>query len=196
MRGSALCLALLLSVALPGKVWAARGAGGYSPILELGVNFHVGDTGKSLTGAQGYFMTIRAEKSRSVFRMHGAMDIQYAGGTASVGTDSPSFTLYGAAFLGGVHIAPFQESKFSPFFGGSGVFAWEFLKMPTPPTGVEPQTQSLSFGYETSVGVDIRTRNDGTALRLRSGYYAVTGSLAGVSGFQLSGFRFTLGFVW
>ena len=176
---------------------AAFGAGGggeYAPILETGVNFHSGDTGKSISGSNEYVVTFRAEKRKGMWRPTIAADLGYASGTASVGAESPSFTMMGAGFLGGVHLFPFTTGRFQPFVGGSGILAWNFMKLATPPTGVEPNTQGLSLGYEISAGVDLRLGNvEGNALRIHGGLWSATSSLAGVSGFQLTGFRLSLG---
>lgn len=175
----------------------ARAGGEYAPILQTGINFHTGDTGKSLTGATGYVVTFRAEKRKGIFRPSMAADLNYASGNASIGSDTPTCTLMGLGFLGGVHIFPFTTGRFQPFFGGSGVFSWAFMKLPSPPTGVEPNTQGLAFGYEISAGVDLRLGNvEGNAVRIHGGLWNVTSSLGGVSGFQLTGFRFLLGIAY
>ncbi|KKW26538.1 MAG: Thermophilic metalloprotease (M29) superfamily, partial [Candidatus Kaiserbacteria bacterium GW2011_GWB1_52_6] len=63
-----------------------------------------------------------------------------------------------------------------------------------PPTGVEPNTQGLSLGYQVSAGVDLRFGSvEGTALRIHGSLWSVTSTLAGVSSFQLAGFRLALG---
>ncbi|HAR41454.1 MAG TPA: hypothetical protein DCS07_02290 [Bdellovibrionales bacterium] len=162
--------------------------------MEAGVNFHAGNTGKSITGSNEYFMTFRAESRKGIWRPSIAADLGYAMGQASIGTETPTFTMMGAGFLGGVHLFPFSTGQFQPFFGGSGVLAWNFLKLTAPPTGVEPQTQGLSLGYEISAGVDLRFgRAEGSALRIHGGLWNVSSSVAGVSGFLLTGFRLSLG---
>ena len=177
----------------------ARGSSGgdYAPVLDLGINFYTGTTGKSLTGSTGYFFNFRAEDSKGFFRPHAAMELSYSGGQASIGSDTPSSTMFGAGFLAGVHLFAFSTGRFQPFVGGNGVFAWNYLKMTSPPSGIEPNTEGLSFGYEASAGVDMRFgSSEGNALRIKSGYWAVTSKLAGMSGFQLSGFRITIGIVY
>jgi len=183
----------LLGFVIPAATFAA-GGGIYAPIMEAGINFHSGETGKSITGSYEYFMTFRAESRKGIWRPTVAADLVYSRGNASIGAELPSFTMMGAGFLGGVHLFPFPTGQLQPFFGGSGVLAWNFLKLATPPTGIEPQTQGLSLGYEISAGVDLRFgRAEGRALRIHGGLWNVSSSVAGVSGFQLTGFRISLG---
>lgn len=191
-------LSLILLILFSSPSFAkGGGASEFSPVAEIGVNFHTGLTGKSMTGALGQFVTFRAEGRKGFVRMQAASEVQTAVGKASIGAETPSGTLYGSGFLGGVHIFVIPVGRIQPFFGGSGVYAWHYLKITTPPTGVEPQTQTMSFGYEASAGVDIRTGGvEGNAIRIRSGYWNVTGKLGGVSGFQLHGFRIAIGVVW
>ncbi|MCM2322869.1 MAG: hypothetical protein NDJ90_06370 [Oligoflexia bacterium] len=175
----------------------AAGGGEYAPVMGLGFKFFNGDTGKSLTGAQAYGLHFRAEKRRGWLRTFADAEFEYSGGTASVGTESPTFSLYGGGFLGGANIFVFTTGRFQAFFGGAGVLAWHMLKLTPAPSGVEPNTQGLSFGYEVRAGVDMRLGSaDGNAIRLESGYSAVTSRIGGQSGFQLAGFKFVLGLVY
>ena len=167
-----------------------------APIIELGALFHAGTTGKSITGANGYFVSFRSERERTFFRPSVAFKIDYSSGTASVGSASPNFTLFGASFTLGANFFIFGQGKFQPFVGGSGVIGWDLLKLPSPPTGVENNTRNLSFGYEVNAGVDIRTSSKGNALRVRGAYWAVTSGLAGISGFELNAFQLSLGIVY
>lgn len=175
----------------------AAGGGVYAPILELGANFHTGDSGKSITGANTYQVTFRAEQRKGMLRPSVAADLGYTSGTASIGADLPAFTMMGAGFLGGVHLFPFTSGRFQPFFGGSGVLAWNFLKLPAPPAGIEPNTQGMSLGYQISAGVDLRFGNiEGRAVRVHGSLWSVNSKLAGISGFQLAGFRLSLGITY
>ncbi|OFZ22230.1 MAG: hypothetical protein A2X94_01875 [Bdellovibrionales bacterium GWB1_55_8] len=197
MRSIPIFLSFFVSALLlvPSGAFAAGGGGGlYAPIVELGANMHTGDSGKSISGAMTYVVTFRAEKRKGMFRPSIAADLGYTSGTASIGAELPGFTMMGAGFLGGIHVFPFTTGRFQPFFGGSGVLAWNFLKLPTPPAGTEPNTQGLSLGYQASAGVDLRFGNlEGQAIRIHGSLWSVSSSLAGVSGFQLAGFRLTLG---
>ncbi len=195
--GLALALFALIAV-WPSRSWAAKGGGGdYAPILELGMDFHTGTTsGSSLTGANGYDLTFRSEKRSGFFRPSIAADIEFSSGNATITGTPAAYTLYGASFDGGVFIFPFQTGRFQPYFGGSGVLGWDILKMASPPSGVDANSMGLSFGYLISAGVDIRLGSvDGNALRIDTGYWAVSGSLAG-GGFVLNGWRFSLGLVY
>jgi len=176
---------------------AAVAAGEYVPILEVGANWHTGAAGKNIAGTTEYAATFRAEKRGGMFRSSFALDLGYAKGTASVGTDTPSAMVIGVGFLPGFFLFPFPNGNIQPFLGGSGVLGWHFFKMDTPPAGVEANTQGLSLGYEISAGVDLRFGGDnGWGLRLHSGLWSVTSTLAGQSGFQLNGFRLSLGFAY
>lgn len=177
----------------------AAGAGGglYAPILVAGPHFFAGDAGTSLTGATGYSLIFAAENRKGFFRPNIAAEFQYASGLASIGSASPSCSLFGTAFAPGVHLVPLDVGRFQPFLGGAGLIAWHYMKLPTPPTGTPANSEGLGFGYEITAGVDIRLGSiEGNALRLQGGFWSLSSSLADVSGFQLSGFRFGIGVVY
>lgn len=189
-------LALIVSL-LASQAAHARGGGQYAPVAEMGVNFHAGETGKSLTGAFGYFLTFRAEDRKGFFRPTIAAELQSAVGKASVGTSKPNFTMYGFSFMPGCHLFGFPVARFLPFVGANAILGWNFLSLKGQPASVEPYTQGISYGYEVSAGVDIRPgSSEGYALRIRSGYWWAQAGLAEISGFQLHGFRITMGMVW
>lgn len=190
-------LAFLLSEMIGPQAYAAGGGGEYAPVLGFGYKFFNGDTGKSITGSPGYVLHFRAEKRRGWLRTFADAEFEYSSGTASVGADAPGFSLFGGGFLGGANVFIFTTGRFQAFFGGAGVLAWHMIKLSPAPSGVEANTQSLSLGYEVRAGVDMRLGGaDGNAIRLESGYSAVTSSLGGQSGFQLKGFTFVLGLVY
>jgi hypothetical protein len=197
LRLSAPASALLLG-ALSAPAALASGGGPYAPVLEAGVNLHSGDTEKSITGTMGYFLGFKAEERKGFFRPLVGFQLESASGTAHLGTDEPDFSLLGASFLAGAHLFPFREGRFQPFVGGAGVLGWHYLKMESPPTDVDPQTDSLSFGWEASAGVDLRLgqSREGTGIRLRGSLWNVTSTLGGQSGFELSGWRISLGLVY
>jgi hypothetical protein len=171
----------------------------YAPIAEAGVNFYTGPKAGSAAGALGYFLNFRAEPRKGFTRWHVAAQFDYASGKAWINNSQVSFTGYGAAFLPGVHFFAYSDGRFQPFFGGEAIVAWNYIKTPPPGTGANaPQTQGYGFGYELTVGVDMRLGSlEGNALRLRSGYWNVTNSnLAGASTFTFSGFRFCIGVVY
>jgi hypothetical protein len=172
-------------------------AGEFSPIVEGGVNFHTGELTKSLNGATSYFVSLRAEKNKGFLHLQEAAEVEFGSGTAYVGSAQPSFTLLSGSYVLGAYIFPFGEGRIRPFLGGNGVMGWSQLKLSNSPAGVDPNTQGIVFGYELSAGVDIRTgSSEGTAIRVRTGYWSTSGTLAGQTGFQLPGFRFSLGLVF
>ncbi len=164
-------------------------------VLEGGVMFHSGEQEKSLAGSFGQFLSLRAEKKKGFLRPQAALEIQKSGGKASILSAEPSYSLWGTAFMAGVHLFPFQEGKFRPFVGGSGVFSWHYMKLTEGPEGSKPQTQSFSFGYEAIAGVDIGKSTE-QAYRIRGALWSVTSALGGVSGIQLNGFKFSIGYVF
>lgn len=172
-------------------------AGEYSPVLEGGLEFYTGDPNKSNSGALGYLVSLSAEKRRGFIRYNAIAEFQYSKGTAMLGGATPDYTLYGTSFGLGAHLVFMSESKFQPFVGGEGIFAWHFLKMPSPPAGIDINTAGMSYGYELTAGCDLRLwSTDGRALRIRGGYWAVKGNIANQTGFDLTGFRFTIGVVY
>ncbi|MEN9722432.1 MAG: hypothetical protein RJB38_418, partial [Pseudomonadota bacterium] len=95
----------------------AAGLGGSTPAqpaLELGYKFFNGPnqaTGSkgNLQGSNGYFLNFRAENRKNIARLHAAAQFEFASGSAPISAAgaSDSYTLYGAAFLPGVHVYPF-----------------------------------------------------------------------------------------
>ncbi|MBI4924452.1 MAG: hypothetical protein HY843_00895 [Bdellovibrio sp.] len=190
-------IAILVIEGLNTKLCFGKAAGEYAPAMDMGVAFFTGTSGKSMTGALAEYFNFRAEDRKGFFRPQAAMEILTAVGKASIGTDTPSASLYNASFIVGVHLFPFTAVRFAPFVGGSGVVGWGYLKMGSPPSGVEANTQSIVYGYELTAGVDLRTGSlDGAAIRIKSGLYVTSGKLGGVSSFMLQGFRISLGMIW
>jgi hypothetical protein len=192
-KSSIATLALQLCLAAPALAGSAGGE--YAPIVELGLLFHTGTTGTSITGTNGIGLSLSAEKRKKFIRPFGAFEFERASGLASVGDATPSYALYRGGFQGGIHFFPISGGRFDPFIGGGGHLSWATLQLTSPPEGVEPYTNGLAFGYQVSAGVDMRLggTSDGNAIRIKSGYYSVTSNLAGISGFQLHAFRISIG---
>jgi hypothetical protein len=182
----------LLLVLAPVHSHAAVSFGG---IVEGGMVFHSGDSTKSLTGANSYVLGLGAQVRQGYFRPQVSVLLQFASGKASIGTDTPDFTMYGGTILPGLTINPFggMKSGFQPFLSGFGVIGSHYFQMSTPPTGIDKNTLGLSFGYEVGAGVDIAMANK-KALRIQTVFMSVSSAIAGQSGFLLNGFRFTLGY--
>jgi hypothetical protein len=172
-------------------------AGMYTQIVDVGACFHTGPITKSLNGSNSYFLNLGAEKRKGFFRPTAAAEVQFGSGIAYVDDAQPNFTLFGGDFVTGFHIFPFTIERFQPFFGAKGIIGWNELRLTGVAADEPPHTQSLVFGYELTAGVDMRYGSaEGTALRLRSSFWSTSGSLAGQSGFSLSGFRMSLGLVF
>lgn len=173
------------------------GSASFAPIVLAGVKFYSGDSGKSLSGAMEYIVSFRAEKRKGIIRPTMAVDLGYSLGSASINADTPSFQMMSAGFLGGIHIFPSATGRLQPYLGGSGVLAWNYLRLPSPPSGIEPNTQGLALGYELCAGVDLRFgRIEGSALRIHGSLLTVTANLAGITNFQLTGFRLAVGMTY
>jgi hypothetical protein len=175
---------------------AFAGSGEVNPVVLPGVNFHSGTTGQSMTGAMGYMVTFMAEARRNHLRPDAGLELEYISGKTDLGTNADvPVTINHAAFLAGAKLFIFKNGTFQPYLGANGLVAYDLMKIQAPPTGVEGNTTSLGYGYELAAGVDFRRRDDGQALRLQAGVVSLSTTLAGVSGFQLSGFRIALGLV-
>jgi hypothetical protein len=185
-------LLLLILVSLP-SAWAAP-ASEYLSLFGAGGHFYTGDPDKSFTGASGYFLTFQAEKRKGVIRPTFLADFHTAGGTAYVGADRPEFRLWGAGFQAGVNLFFPIESHVQPFVGAQGVVLWDILKLLPAPAGVLENTDSICYGYAVSAGTDLWVgRGEGFSIRVQGSLWTVTGKLAGITGFQMNGFRITLG---
>lgn len=168
-----------------------------APVVELGTLFNSGDTEGSLTGSTSYFVLFRAEETKGFFRWSMAYQLEFSAGDASFTEGVSGYTLYGAAFEAGMHLYPFNEGRFQPFFGGAPVLGWHILQLSAPPGSLEANTKSLAFGYEVDAGVDMRLGGSkGNAFRIRGGFWSLSSSLGGASGFSLEGFRLSVGIVY
>lgn len=167
------------------------------PIVESGFEFMGGDTGKSLTGANSYFLGFRAEEDRGFFRTSIGFEIPFSSGTTTIGSSTPAYSIWGARFSPGFALFPFKEGHLMPFLAGSGILAWHQLQLTNPPAGTEPNTQALAYGYEIAAGIDVRFGSkEGRAFRLRGSLINLSTTLGGVSGFKLQGVQFSLGYVF
>jgi len=189
-----LWIELLIGVFFCGQLFAETRT---VPSVELGWQFFSGEEGKSLRGASSYSAYFRSEEDRGRLRGNVAAQFDYSTGTASVSDSELAYTMYGGSFVPGYSLYFFKDGYFQPFMSAGGVLGWNFLNLTTPPTGTEPYTQGFSYGYELASGVDIRfRRSGGRALRLKAAYNTVYGQIAGLTGFQLSGFKFIVGLVF
>ena len=167
------------------------------PVVELTTHLFTGTTGKSLKGARGYSAVFRSEDIQGVFRPHVAFEFGYHSGLASIGTNTPAFSMYRASFLPGANFFIIPNGGFQPFIGMNANVGWDFFKMAAPPTGIEGNTQGFSYGYEVSAGVDIRIQQfHAEAWRVTSSVLTIFSGVAGQSGFQLNSFRLGLGHVF
>ena len=97
------------------------GSGGYTPVVEAGVAFHTGTSGKSVTGTNGYILNFRSENKKGGWRWLAAFDFEFGKGSAAIGEGSSSFLLLGSAFQTGFQLYPLSSGRFQPFLGTSGV---------------------------------------------------------------------------
>lgn len=166
-------------------------------VVEFSYHTYTGTEGKSIKGATGYTMIFRSSDIKGFLRPHVAFEIGTSTGTASINTDTPSYTLYRASFLPGFHIYIIPAGNFQPFVGANGTVGWSFFQMDSPPTGIEGDTQGLFYGYEASAGVDIRfSKNKDSAIRISSSVLTNYAQVAGFTDFQLNSFRLALGYLF
>lgn len=180
-----------LALGFPPTVFAANDL---VPIVELGTKFHTGPSGTSLTGSRGYSLNLRAEQGSGIFRAQAAASIEYSGGNATIGSDSTNYHLGGMGFHLGGSVFPFPSGGMQPFLIASGIVSAQMLKLVGSSETARALSQSLAFGFEAGAGVDIHFGSDhGTAVRVRACYRSQSATLAGMSGFDLSGFSLVLG---
>jgi hypothetical protein len=191
--------ALLKTLALAAATLAllapqASHAGDYLSLTELGVKFYSGTKTPNMTGAYGFFVDLRAEKKKGIFRPQTAVELEYSMGTARFSdSNSPTFTMMSGSFLGGVNLFIFNDALFLPFVGANGILGWSVLKLTGQQAGVEANTEGLAYGYELSAGCDLRKSASAEgAVRVRTSYWQTTSTLAG-AGFLLSGWRLSFG---
>lgn len=190
--GAALAFCALAS----GSAWAAGAGAPASPAVELGTrsfsgpNTATGTVG-NLSNSRGYFANFRAENRKGIFRMNAAAQFEFASGTAGVTapTASDAYSMYGGAFFPGFFVYPFEQGRMQPFLGAAGLVGWYIMNLSNA------YTQSLSFGYEATAGVDLAVGGGaGRIYRLRSSFASHSGSLGGnTSGVSLSSFNLSIG---
>jgi hypothetical protein len=193
-----LCFLLLpATIAIPRAGLASGQAA--QPAIEAGMRIFNGPnaatgTQGNLSNSSGYFFNFRAENRKNIFRLNAAAQFEYATGTAGISSPSASdaYTMYGAAFIPGVLVYPFVAGRLRPFLGGGAVVGWYIMNLS------DVFTQSLSFGYEVTAGVDIQTGGGaGRIWRLRSAYSTHSASLGGnTEGVSLTAFLFSLGLAY
>lgn len=180
---------------LAGGITAHAGGQPANPALELGYKFFNGPNVASgsqgnLQGSSAYVLNFRAENRSNVVRIHAAAQFEYASGSGPLdATNKSSYSMYGAAFLPGFYVYPFQDGRVMPFIGASGIAGWYMMNASSV------YTQSLSFGYEIGAGVDMKfgTGNART-YRVRSAFTNHSASLgSNTSGISLNGFMLSLG---
>jgi hypothetical protein len=170
------------------------------PIVELGPKFHTGTTGQSLTGNTGYFVGCTAETRGGFVRPNATAEMDYSAGNIPLAGASTPYSLVGISFQAGLRFFLFPAGTLQPFLGGGGILGGQFMKVPAPPAGVQDTTQGVSVGYELDAGVDLRkgggSSSGGWGMRLKGSYFAASSKLAGISGFELNGYRLTLGIMF
>lgn len=193
-----LVLALAAIVATTTSTRALAASGGlYAPVVEGGYAKHTGTTGSSITGMPGYVLILGSEGRKGFFRPRLGFDLEMSSGTTTIGSSTVDYSMWGANFILGSHFFVFQTGRFLPFIGGGGLIGWNYLSLTAPPTGTEPYTHGLAFGYEISGGIDMRFGSAaGNAVRLRGSYSKPAGSLGGISGFSTEAWRILLGVVF
>jgi len=192
-------LALATLSMIVGEVTAHASGQPANPALELGYKFFNGPNvaagaAGDLQGSKAYVLNFRAENRRNVVRIHAAAQFEYASGTApiSAANATDAYTMYGAAFLPGFYVYPFQDGRVTPFIGASGIAGWYMMNLSNV------YSQSLSFGYEIGAGVDLRfgTGNART-WRVRSAFTNHSASLGGnAAGVSLNGFMLSVGMAY
>lgn len=168
---------------------------GDQALIDLGIAMYGGSTGKSLggsgTASTGFFVHFQAQSRKGPFRPNVGSRIELGSGTASVGSDKPSFTIWSGEISPGIELLPFKTSYVAPFIGLSGILGWSALTTTTT-------TQALTFGYSISAGAEIRKKAnpDAQAIRLMTSYRSLSGKLANTAGFQLNAVLFSIGMVF
>lgn len=183
---------LLFAVGLlAGSASFAAGGADFAPILTGGLTYYSGGS-KSLVGSSEKFLSLTGEQTERHLRLTAAADFGLSSGTATIGSDEPTYSMFSTALAAGAFFFPFKESKFQPFFGTKGVFGLQRFSMANPPTGLSESTQGFHYGYEVAIGIDVRFKKGGKGggLRLYGAVRKVSGGVAGQTGFDLSGFRF------
>lgn len=164
------------------------------PIVDLGGTLHTGNETSSMAGGLGGFLSFRTQPKKGILRFSFGGEVAFSSGSAYLGSSRPGAVLLGGGVLTGIHFYPFVASAISPFLGIDGFGGWYLLRLSSSSASLRENTSSIAYGYELSAGFDLRpgslSRN---GLRLRTSYFFGRSTLGEINGFQLDGFRISIG---
>lgn len=183
----------LLSV----SAWAG-GGGAFKPILGGGLTYLSGDTTKSLGGASEKAIVLMVEQAQRYLRLTASSDFGLSSGTGYMDGTEATYSMFNADLSAGINLFPFKETSFQPFFGAKGILGLHRFSMDSPPGALPTSSQGFHYGYDFSIGIDLRFKkgDKGTGVRLYGSLRSVKGTVATISGFDLGGFRFGAGIIF
>lgn len=181
-------LLLIAAAGTPGVAQAAS-----KSAFDFGINYYGTDSGKSLTGATGYYAHFQVKSGKKWLYPTFGATLEYASDNASLPSGTTPVTLMAGQIEGGLEILPRTE-YLKPFIGVQALLGWASLS----DTGAQTSSLAITYGFSLSGGTEFRfsSKDDASGLRLRTGYRFMLGSLGGVSGFQLNALQIGIGMVF
>ena len=176
----------------------AHAVSNYKPGVAGALTYYSGAATGSLVGSSEKVLSLIGEKATGYLRLTVSGDFGLSSGDASIASSTYTYSMFTAALAPGVYVFPFKESSFQPFVGVKGVIGLHRFSMSSPPTGFEESGQGYHYGYETSIGTDLRFSkgNKGTAFRFAGSIRKVSGNIGASSGFDFGGFRYSFGLIF
>ncbi len=176
----------------------AGGGGNFKPILGGGLTYLSGDTAKSLGGSSEKVIVLMVEQAQRYLRLTASSDFGLSSGTGYMDSTEATYSMFNADLAAGMNLFPFKETSFQPFLGVKGILGLHRFSMSDPPSSLPTSSQGFHYGYDFSIGIDLRFKkgDKGTGVRLYGSLRSVKGSVATISGFDLGGFRFGAGIIF
>ncbi len=183
----------LHSVLLVGLLLWAPAAIAQDNVLLLSYGTHVGSTEKSFTGSPSFEITLLRRQGGQFFKLlAGAAFSLSPSAQAVIGGNGFGAQLFGAEFMGGAGIVPFDGSTISPTLFLNGLLGARAARTSQLYPGIDPMGMGLTYGAQVALGCQIKFQTfsiyAGTTYDIRRATY-----LIGQSGFVLDEFSFQMG---
>jgi len=160
--------------------------------------FHSGPSATSLAGQKEIGGAISVEEKTSLIRFFASAECTVIASTPALLGAATSSSVMSSVSLrahGGLKIFPFSSTKnpFDPFISGSASYSRGGLRV-TPPTEEVPYfSRPNLFGYEVSLGLDMKGSSGKLLIRPRLSYAFETGAIGSLKPFTLTKMQASLG---
>jgi hypothetical protein len=190
MRAKTWPIGIIIGLILTSSV--SYGAEGKKNVVALSIESAIGESGKSLNGSFGYALSLKGNKGVGIVRSTLGGSFLYTPGEIRFTSGTRAAKVYSAEFTAGFLIVPMEENQISPYLELNGSFGTANLQVASPPSGIDSQSLSLTYGYQAGFGVQLPVSGK-SALRLSASYVKRAASkLASQNSFDLSSMTYSI----